>query len=74
MFDEVSNFRFSLQKDCIIRFLRMGRRRVDAYLGERLHDSRRNHGLRAVIRNATPDEATGAAVRALKEASCKRIK
>ena len=35
------------QKDCIIRFLRMGRRRVDAYLGERLHDSGRNHGLRA---------------------------
>ena len=45
MFDEVSGSLW--QKDCIIRFLRMGRRRVDAYLGERLHDSGRNHGLRA---------------------------
>ena len=45
MFDEVSPVLSG--KDCIIRFLRMGRRRVDAYLGERLHDSGRNHGLRA---------------------------
>ena len=41
---------------------------MDAYLGERLHDSGRNHACEPVICNATPDEAAGAECEALGEA------
>ena len=46
MFDEVSPV-LSGKKIALFGSYGMGRRRVDAYLGERLHDSGRNHGLRA---------------------------